>query len=215
MAGAAGLFAYTPQTDSTQIILPAGQDNLEYSLALHAPTGKILVSVYDFPATEPILEAGLYVYESITQAQPRRVSDMFGMPAFFVDANTIYIGDYDMPMIYRIDTGDFIPDTVVGGFTYPSGYGALFTEDETGATMYFMNDAGEWVTIPNIIPNDLLSYLRFVDTPTSSYFIAFVTPNYMDDSGWHMVYVGSLSTGVSKEVSLNVGDYVLDVGFED
>ncbi|PJF32386.1 MAG: hypothetical protein CUN52_01970 [Phototrophicales bacterium] len=215
MAGAAGLFAYTPQTDSTQTILPAGQDNLEYSLALHAPTGKILVPVYDFPATEPILTPGLYVYESITQAQPKRISDMFGMPTFFVDANTIYINDYDMPMIYRIDTGDFIPDTVVTGFVYPSGYGALFTEDETEAMMYFINDAGEWVIIPNIIPNDLLSYLRFVDTPTSVYFIAFVTPNYMDDSGWHMVYVGSLSTGTSKQVSLTVGDYVLDVGLED
>lgn len=184
MAGAAGLFAYNPQTDSILTILPAGQDNInDAGLAIHAATGKILVTIYDFPATTAILTPGLSVYDSINQAQPRRVSDMFNMSAFFVDADTIYIDNYEMPLVYRVGTGDFIADTVRDGFVYPSGYGALFAEGEAGAMLYFLNGAGEWVTIPNIIPNDLLSYLRFVDTPTSVYFTAFVTPNYMDDSG--------------------------------
>lgn len=212
MAGAAGLFAYQPDTDSTLTILPIGQDNMDgWALDIHAETGKILVSVYDFPATDPLLEAGLYVYDSISDAQPTLISDVVGAHTFFINADSIYIGDRDMALVYHIDTGEFITDTVVNRFVYPSGYGALFTEGTDGATMYIQNDGGEFTTFTDVLPNALLSYMRFVVVPASVYFIGFMPPDSWDNTGSDVVYIGAIFTGATKQVSVDAGNIILDV----
>lgn len=212
IAGAAGLFAYNPQTDNTITILPTGQDNIDGgALDIHAQTGKILVSVYDFPATEPLLDAGLYLYNSTSDTQPTRISDVVGAHTFFIGADSIYIGDRDMPMLYHIGTDEFITDTVVNRFVYPSGYDVLFTEGTDGATLYRQDDAGGFIIFTNILPNELLSYMRFMIVPSSLYVIAFMPPDSWDNTGSDVVYVGAIFTGATKQVSVGAGNIILDV----
>lgn len=212
LAGAAGLFVYNPQTDSTFTLLPQSQDNLDGSaFDIDVQSGYLLVSVYDFAPTETTLETGLYWYPSVDDPNPIRVSDAVTGRVFFVDANHIYIGERDNPHIYDIESGSLTADTVISRFVYPSGYGALFTEGTDGATLYRQDDAGGFITFANVLPNNLLPYMRFAIVPSSLYVIAFMPHDVWGNTGSDVVYIGAIFTGATKQVSIGAGNIILDV----
>ncbi len=208
LAGAAGLFVYNPQTDSTVALLPQGQNNLDgNAMDIDPTTDAIVVSVYDFPADEAILEAGIYVYENPQDAEPMKIADMMNGRLFFGAPYQVYIGS-EAPIIYNIQTNLAVADSAILRYVYGGGHNLYFTEGETGARAYAVNTDGTLSIYDNILPNDLLSSMRYTD----AYFIGFIPHHYQGQMGSDVVYVGANDNpSTTRSVSIGAGNFLLDV----
>ena len=175
------------------------------------PTSAIVVSVYDFPADSPVLESGIYLYATPQDTQPIKISGEIGARVFFGASNQVYIGS-EAPIIYDIQTNLATPDTAILRYVYGSGYNTYFTEGTDGARAYYMNPDGTLSIQDNIMPNNLLSSLRYVDAPSNMYFMGFVPHHYQGQMGSNSVSIGSLANPITtKQVSIGEGNFILDV----
>jgi len=211
LAGAAGLFVYNPQTDSTTTLLPEGQNNLDYNgIDIDPTTGAMVVSVYDFPANEVVLEAGVYVYDTPQTTTPTKISDAIGAQVLFGGTGRIYIGG-EAPAIYDLPTRQFIPNISISAYVYLADFDAYFTEGDAGARLYVVNPDGSGQIYEDIMPKAMLSSVRFVNAPSGMYFIGFVPHHYQGQMGSDSVVIGAIAdASTSRSVSIGAGNFTLD-----
>ncbi len=215
MAGAAGLFAYDPASDTTITLLPEEQDNIDsLGTDIQAISGQILVTVSDIytPEGDGLLPPGTYLYSSLT-AEPELIYNLAtGAPAdraTFISADTVFVANVNPRYVgnYSISTGELLPDELAEGYVYPSPYGVTLSPTDGGALMYEpVLEGGAQYFIPNLMPD----YVRWFDPEFFLFFIPH-QPSNLDGSSWVMFVQ---TNGNYKVIDLGEGNYVLAAMFD-
>lgn len=215
IAGAAGLFAYDPASDTTITILPEEQQNIDYlGTDIQSESRQILITTVSVGTHDDdhLLPPGTYLYTH-PDAQPKLIYNLVtGQPADrarFISPDTVFVANVSPRYVgnYHIVTGELLPDELAAGYVYPSPYGVTFSPVEGGALMYQpILEGGAQHFIPSLVPE----YIRWFD---GEFFFSFIPYQHRNLDGSSWAIFGRIN-GEYKIVDLGEGAYVLDAMYD-